>query len=196
MWRGCGRNIKKRTTRCTCILLTWKRHLIKFQESDGMGREKQGFFGSGNLSSYEFAWSCKEKSEGEICVSRGVWSKDWSTSTIRAVATIIYNTCRCNYRKYMKGCGKWSVLDTANLHSIPQLQIPQNCKRCSAIANPQVCDRFAVTFRTSANSDRNIYCYFVLVITFFWRSNFVVAQTLTSKKKGNQHPHVNLQPRK
>ena len=65
---------------------------------------------------------------------------------------------------------------TANLNSIPQPQIPQNCKRCSATANPQVCDRFAVTFRTSAtanahstsaNLDRNIYCYFVFVMTFY-----------------------------
>ena len=47
-------------------------------------------------------------------------------------------------------------LSTANLNSIPQ-----NCKRCSATANPQVCDRFAVTFRTSAILDYNIYCYFV-----------------------------------
>ena len=67
-------------------------------------------------------------------------------------------------------------LGTANLHSILPPQIPQNCKRCSATANPQVCDRFAVTFRTSAianghctsaNLDYIIYCYFVLVITFF-----------------------------
>ena len=57
-----------------------------------------------------------------------------------------------------------SELGTANLHSIPQ---PQNCKRCSATANPQVCDRFAVTFRTSANLDHIIYCYFVFVMTFF-----------------------------
>ena len=56
-------------------------------------------------------------------------------------------------------------LSTANLNSIPQ-----KCKRCSATANPQVCDRFAVTFCTSATAnahctsailDRNIYCYFV-----------------------------------
>ena len=89
------------------------------------------------------------------------------------------------------------MLGTANLHlipqpQIPQPQIPQNCKRCSATANTQVCDRFAVTFRTSAtanahctseNLDSNIYCYFVLVMIFFCRSNFAVAQTLTSKKK-------------
>ena len=67
----------------------------------------------------------------------------------------------------------------------------QNCKSCSETANPQVCNRFVVTFRTSAtanahctsaNLDRNIYCYIVLVMTF-WRSNFAVAQTVTSKKK-------------
>ena len=66
-----------------------------------------------------------------------------------------------------------SELGTANLHSIPQ---PQNCKRCSATANPQVCDRFAVTFCTSAtenahctsaNLDHIIYCYLVFVMTFF-----------------------------
>ena len=71
-------------------------------------------------------------------------------------------------------------LGTANLHSIPQPQIPQNCKRCSATANPQVCDRFAVTFRTSAtanahctsaNLDHIIYCYFVFVMTFCHRPN-------------------------
>ena len=65
------------------------------------------------------------------------------------------------------------VLGTANLNSIPQPQIPQNSMRYSATANPQVCDRFAVIFRTSAtanahctsaNLDRNIYCYFVLNI--------------------------------
>ena len=61
----------------------------------------------------------------------------------------------------------FSELGTTNLYSIPQPQIPQNCKRCSAIANPQVCDRFAITFRTSANLDCNIYFYFVLVMTFF-----------------------------
>ena len=69
-------------------------------------------------------------------------------------------------------------LGTANLHSIPQPQIPQNCKWCSATANPQVCDRFAVTFRTSAtanahctsaNLDHIIYCYFVFVMTFCHR---------------------------
>ena len=58
----------------------------------------------------------------------------------------------------------------------PQPQIPQNCMRCSTTANPQVCDRFAVTFRTSAtanahctsaNLDHIIYCYFVFVMTFF-----------------------------
>ena len=62
-------------------------------------------------------------------------------------------------------------LGTANLHSIPQ-----NCKRCSATTNPQVCDRFAVTFRTSATANAHctsanleyiIYCYFVLVMIFF-----------------------------
>ena len=37
----------------------------------------------------------------------------------------------------------------------------------SATANPQVCDRFAVTFRTSANLDRNIYCHFAFVMTLF-----------------------------
>ena len=69
------------------------------------------------------------------------------------------------------------MLGTANLNSIPQPQIPQNCKRCSATANPQVCDRFAVTFRTSAtatanahcssaNLGRNFYCYFVLMMIF------------------------------
>ena len=72
--------------------------------------------------------------------------------------------------------GLLAELGTANLNSIPQPQIPQNCKRCSATANPQVCDRFAVTFRTSAianahstsaNLDRNIYCYFVFVMSFF-----------------------------
>ena len=70
----------------------------------------------------------------------------------------------------------YTELGTANLNSIPQPQIPQNCKRCSATANPQVCDRFAVTFRTSAtanahstsaNLDRNIYCDFIFVMTFF-----------------------------
>ena len=72
--------------------------------------------------------------------------------------------------------GAHAELGTANLHSIPQPQTPQNCKRCSATANPQVRDRFAVTFRTSAtanahctsaNLDHNTYCYFVLVMTFF-----------------------------
>ena len=70
----------------------------------------------------------------------------------------------------------FAELGTANLHSIPQPQIPQNCKRGSATANPQVCDRFAVTFRSSAtanahcisaNLDPIIYCYFVFVMTFF-----------------------------
>ena len=47
---------------------------------------------------------------------------------------------------------KCSVLGTANLNSIPQPQIR----------------KFAVTFRTSANLDRNIYCYFVLGTTFIF----------------------------
>ena len=34
----------------------------------------------------------------------------------------------------------WSELGTANLHAIPQ---PQNCKRCFATANPQVCGNFS-----------------------------------------------------
>ena len=77
-------------------------------------------------------------------------------------------------------------LGTANLNSIPQPQIPQNCKRCSATANPQVCDRFAVTFRTSAtanahstsaNLDRNIYCYFVFVMTFFTFEDQILPST-------------------
>ena len=59
------------------------------------------------------------------------------------------------------------VPGTANLHSIPQ-----NCKKCSAAANPLVCDRFAVTFPTSANSDRNIHCYFALDMTFFLEVKF------------------------
>ena len=78
------------------------------------------------------------------------------------------------------------VLSTANLHSIPQ-----NCKRCSATANPQVCDRFAVTFRisatahcTSANLNRNIYCCFVLVMSFFLEVKFC------------RHPDVDLQTKK
>ena len=79
-----------------------------------------------------------------------------------------------------------SELGTANLNSIPQPQIPQNCKRCSAIANPQVCDRFAVTFctsatanahSTSANLDRNIYCYFVFVMTFFIFEGQILSST-------------------
>ena len=41
-------------------------------------------------------------------------------------------------------------LGTANLHSIPQ---PQNCKRCFITANPQVYDKFAVTFCTSATAN-------------------------------------------
>ena len=55
----------------------------------------------------------------------------------------------------------YSELGTANLNSIPQ-----NCKRCSATANPQVCDRLAVTFCTSTNLNHIIYCYFVFVMTF------------------------------
>ena len=91
-------------------------------------------------------------------------------------------------------------LGTANLNSIPQPQIPQNCKRCSAIANPQVCDRFAVTFctsatanahSTSANLDRNIYCYFVFVkakvnrtsVAFWFYSNKVSVPALKSRFK-------------
>ena len=60
---------------------------------------------------------------------------------------------------------KLVVLGIANLHLIPQPQIPQTQKSCSA--SPQVCDRFAVNFCTSAtanehfdsaNLDRKIYC--------------------------------------
>ena len=101
-------------------------------------------------------------------------------------------------------------LGTANLHSIPQPQIPQNCKRCSATANPKVCDRFAVTFRTSAtanahctsaNLDHIIYCYFVFVMTFFIFEGQILPSTRRrppkeKKIKGHQLPDVNLQPRK
>ena len=85
-------------------------------------------------------------------------------------------------------------LGTANLNSLPQPQIPQNCKRCSATANPQVCDRFAVTFRTSATANahstsanlyRNIYCYYVFVMTFF-----------TFEIKFCHRPDVDLQQKK
>ena len=44
-----------------------------------------------------------------------------------------------------------AVLGTENLHSIPQ-----NCKRCSATKNSPVCNRLAVTFRTSATA--NAHC--------------------------------------
>ena len=95
------------------------------------------------------------------------------------------------------GQANLAELGTANLNSIPQPQISQNCKRCSATANPQVCDRFAVTFRTSATANatsatanfRNLRPQYLLLfclpvmIFLFWRSNFAVDQTLTSKKK-------------
>ena len=89
----------------------------------------------------------------------------------------------------------WAELGTANLPSIPQPQILQNCKRCSATANPQVCDRFAVTFCTSATANAHgtsanlncyIYYYFVLVMTFFLEVKFCrrsEIDLLTSKKK-------------
>ena len=85
----------------------------------------------------------------------------------------------------------FAELGTANLHSIPQPHVPQNCKKCSATANPQVCDRFAVTFRTSAtanahctsaNLDHNIYCYFVLVMTFFIFGGQILPSTSEKKK--------------
>ena len=110
---------------------------------------------------------------------------------------IVVFRCRYNYAE----------LGTANLRSVPQPRIPQNCKRCSATANPQVCDRFAVTFRasatanahcTSANLDHNIYCYFVLVMTFlFLEVKFCRRPDVDPQQKnGHQHPDVNLQPRK
>ena len=97
---------------------------------------------------------------------------------VTCVAHLLHN-CAMRVRAHFKNIDeiiatiKAAELGTANLNSIPQ---PQNCKRCSATANPQVCNRFAVTFRTSAtanahstsaNLDRNMYCYFVFVMTFF-----------------------------
>ena len=97
---------------------------------------------------------------------------------------------------------KMSALHVATSQFYHQCWAPQIYTQfCTE--NPQVCDRFAVTFCTSAtanahcfsaNLDRNVYCCFVFVTMFF--SNFAVGQTLTSKKKGHQHPDVNLQPRK
>ena len=46
-----------------------------------------------------------------------------------------------------------SVLDTANLRSISQPQIPQNSNGWSATANPQVCGTFAVIFCTFASAN-------------------------------------------
>ena len=63
-------------------------------------------------------------------------------------------------------------LGTANLHSIPETQVPQSCKRCSTTANAHC---------TSANSDHNIYWYFVLLKTFFIFGGQILP--LTSKKK-------------
>ena len=64
----------------------------------------------------------------------------------------------------------------------------------STTANPQVCDRFAVTFHTFATANaqllfRNLKPQYLLLfclpvmIFLFWRSNFAVDQTLTSKRK-------------
>ena len=70
-------------------------------------------------------------------------------------------------------------------------------KTAKGVPQPQI-RKFAVTFRTSAianahctsaNIERNIYCYFVFVMIFFFlRSNFAVDQTLTSKKKWSPTP--------
>ena len=43
--------------------------------------------------------SNEEKSEGGICIFRGIRSKSWCTSRICAVATIVCNSCERYYRK-------------------------------------------------------------------------------------------------
>ena len=43
-----------------------------------------------------------DKSEGGICIFKGIQSKSWCTSRVGAVATIACNSCRCYYRKCKK----------------------------------------------------------------------------------------------
>ena len=88
---------------------------------------------------------------------------------------------------YRKGLPE---LGTANLHSILQPQIPQNCKRCSATANPQVCGNFShFRNRKCTLHFRKLRPHCLLLfcprddLFYFWRSNFAIDQTLTSKKK-------------
>ena len=59
------------------------------------------------------------------------------------------------------------VLDTANLPSFPQPQIPQSSDGRSATANPQAFDTFAEIFCTFAPAN-----YFLLPQT--WTANFAV----------------------
>ena len=103
-------------------------------------------------------------SRDEKNLSLNAWDRKINSTAIIQ----IFNKNLIKFQRILKSVR--SELGTANLHSIPQPPVPQNCKKCSATANPQVYDRFAVTFRTSAtanahctsaNLDHNIYCYFV-----------------------------------
>ena len=76
-------------------------------------------------------------------------------------------------------------LGTANLHSIPQPQVPQNRKKWSASLRVirgnflHFCNRICTLhFRKLRH---NIYCYFVLVMTFFIFGGQILPST--SKKK-------------
>ena len=85
---------------------------------------------------------------------------------------------------------QFTDLGTANLNSIPQLRIPQNCKRCSATANPHVCGNFSHFHNRKCTLHfRKLRPHYILSFCFrddfiyLWRSNSADDQTLISKKK-------------
>ena len=86
-------------------------------------------------------------------------------------------------------------LGTADLHSIPQPQILQSCKRCSATANLQVCGNFSHFCNCKCTLHfRKLRPHYLLLfclrdnLFYFWSSNFAVNQTLTFKKKRSSTP--------
>ena len=84
------------------------------------------------------------------------------------------------------------MLCTANLHSIPQPQIPPNSNGWSANANPQVCGNFLhfcnlKLFFTFANLNCKLCCYFFL----FDKYRRPIVETMLRNSHVNYKPVVN-----